>query len=398
MRRFSFLLIALAACAPEESEKPAREPRPDVVDADGDGFLSDEDCDDSRADVSPAASERCDGVDGDCDGLVDDAATDAPAWYADVDGDGFGAGAPTAACAAPAGTVARAGDCDDVRADVFPGAPEACDTVDSDCDGSLSDPEATDASLWYADADGDGFGDAAAGVAACEAPPGAVADATDCDDTRADVSPGAAETCDRVDDDCDGLVDEGFDADADGIASCAGDCDDDVPSVYPGAVEACDTFDNDCNGVADDGAGCPCAVEYWPDTLHPYLYCEATTDWYTADATCAALGYRLVTFDSAAEGTWVEATVAGYAENYWWVGFTDASSEGSWSWTDGSPTTYLNWNSGEPNNGHGHECVATSEEDCAMIRWSGSAWNDYPCACSWPSYVCEGLSEYRPQE
>ena len=76
---------------------------------------------------------------------------------------------------------------------------------------------------------------------------------------------------------------------------------------------------------------------------------------------------------------------------------TDAASEGSWGWADGSPVTYENWASGEPNNGHGHECIADSEEDCAMLKWSGAAWNDYPCGCDWPYAVCEGASEYRPQ-
>ncbi|MFY0538625.1 MopE-related protein [Nannocystis pusilla] len=62
---------------------------------------------------------------------------------------------------------------------------------------------------WYPDGDGDGFGAEEPVTVACEAPPGAVDVAGDCDDTWFEVNPGADELCNRgVDDDCDGLVDE----------------------------------------------------------------------------------------------------------------------------------------------------------------------------------------------
>ena len=103
-------------------------------------------------------------------------------------------------------------DCDDLDADAYPGADERCDGADNDCDGTTDEDDAVDAASWYADADGDGYGDSSgAATDACEAPSGYVSSdlATDCDDTDASVNPDAEETCNGVDDDCDGTADDG---------------------------------------------------------------------------------------------------------------------------------------------------------------------------------------------
>jgi Putative metal-binding motif len=112
----------------------------------------------------------------------------------DSDKDGFGADV----------------DCDDEDEAVFPGAAEACDGVDNDCDGESDNIAGGAGSVFYADADGDGFGDPVAEVEACEAPAGFVADGTDCDDGSGAAFPGGDELCDGLDNDCDDTTpDEG---------------------------------------------------------------------------------------------------------------------------------------------------------------------------------------------
>lgn len=114
---------------------------------------------------------------------------------------------------------------------------------DDSCDGLDNDCNGTMDDL---DLDADTYVDVACG-------------GPDCDDTDADVYPGRAESCDLADNNCDGEVDEGFDADDDGFSHCGGDCDNADGFINPEAVELCDGIDNDCNCISDsnhDGTYC----------------------------------------------------------------------------------------------------------------------------------------------
>jgi large repetitive protein len=282
------------------------------------GYVADaSDCDDADAALNPGATEICDGIDNDCDGLVDDDDTSVSGtttWYVDYDGDGYGGLRLTQrACDQPSSYVDNADDCDDGDAAAYPGADELCDGADNDCDGTVDEDDAIDGATFYADGDGDGYGDATSTTTACSAPSGYTADATDCDDSDAALNPGAAEICDGIDNDCDGLVDDDdddlsagttwyIDADGDGygstsysVAACSApsgyvadntDCDDLAASSYPGADELCDGDDNDCDGTVDEDEAID--ADTW--------YADADSDGYgdagsTYDACAAPSGY-----------------------------------------------------------------------------------------------------------
>jgi hypothetical protein len=158
---------------------------------------------------------------------------DAQLLYADLDGDTYGAGAPVA-CGVASNT-----DCNDGVAAINPGAAEVCNGIDDNCNGLTDDGLVF--VTYYADVDGDGFGNAASSVSTCDgAPAGYVADNTDCDDAQllyADLDgdtygAGAPVAC--------------------GVASNT-DCNDGNAAINPGAAEVCNGIDDNCNGLTDDG-------------------------------------------------------------------------------------------------------------------------------------------------
>ncbi|MCK6523385.1 putative metal-binding motif-containing protein, partial [Myxococcota bacterium] len=281
------LFLAALGCDPSK-DSPGEETAPpgDSVnnadsaadpDADGDGFTTVDDCDDGDAAINPAAEEVCDGQDNNCDGAADEGVLST--WYPDGDADGYGVleGA-VEDCEAPEGYSALGEDCDDADERFHPGADESdcADPNDYNCDGSVG----------YDDNDGDGF-------AACQ----------ECDDGDAAVSPGATETCDAIDNDCDGSIDDADDSldtstattyyrdgDADGYgdvdfptlacalpagyAADATDCDDGASGVNPGATEVCSGVDEDCDTLIDD------ADPSLDTTSGSVFYADADSDGY----------------------------------------------------------------------------------------------------------------------
>ncbi len=242
------LVSLLVGCSQDISVLKVR------VDDDGDGYAAEVDCNDARADVNPEAVETCDGEDNDCDGAIDADAIDADLYFVDVDGDGYGSDdGPLLSCAPVAGHTLAGGDCDDARSEVNPDGVEVCDGLDNDCNGAIDD-DASDMTRVFEDADGDGYGDAAVLVYVCEPRSGYVRDSTDCDDTDAAVYPNApeADCTDPTDYNCDASV--GYaDVDGDGSPACE-DCDDADGARSPLSEEVCDEadVDEDCDSLVDD--------------------------------------------------------------------------------------------------------------------------------------------------
>jgi hypothetical protein len=251
------------------------------LDDDNDGDPDVSDCASLDKTIYNGAVEFCNGKDDDCNLIVDDeGAKGCMSYYYDGDNDGYGNTAKAKCyCVETAKYSTQAGgDCNDSNMMVYPGAAELCNKNDDDCDGESDEQGATGCMPYYEDKDDDGFG---GGAPTCLCKPEGDFTALvsgDCNDGIKSSYPGAPETCDKFDNDCDSTVDEPgaggcayffSDTDGDGWGSndmmclCAalgnysaskgGDCDDSDPKRFPGAPEKCDGLDNNCNYTIDEG-------------------------------------------------------------------------------------------------------------------------------------------------
>jgi len=227
----------------------------------------------AACDAPEAVLEACNGGDDDCDGLTDEGLADQP--------DACTVPGATGECARGALRCADGGwACVAMGA----GTDELCDGLDNDCDGLTDEDGADDCVDYYVDGDHDLFGTSALVRCACARPDGFAATAGDCDDAHATARPGGTESCDGLDNDCDG----GTDGPATDVA-CSATCGDGARPCVGGVLQGCtapgthactdyavcasfDTCDacpaapaEACNGVDDDCDGLTDAAD--PDLL-----------------------------------------------------------------------------------------------------------------------------------
>jgi hypothetical protein len=246
-------------------------------DEDNDGYYTFEDCNDNDPMINPGASEICNGQDTDCNGLTDDGLT-IYTYYRDLDGDGFGGNSislDTCMDSPPPGFVDNNMDCNDSDTMINPNQSEICNDIDNNCNGIVND--GLEIYRYYADEDGDGYGNNVIYMDTCIsfAPSGFVTNDLDCNDWNGQINPDKIEICDGIDNDCNSIIDDGLttnryflDSDNDGfgtvtdfIDTCVTtppkgyvqddlDCNDNVSSINPNGLEIPDNgIDEDCNGI-----------------------------------------------------------------------------------------------------------------------------------------------------
>jgi hypothetical protein len=192
-----------------------------------------------------------------------------------------------------------------------------------------------------------------------------------------------------IDEDCDGMLDEADCACVNGTmqsctsGSCAGTqtCAGGVWGACStsSGVESCNGMDDDCNGTIDDGATCATSMcTVLRNAGSTYLRCLNDLSWDAARAHCMMYGYDLVVIDSMAEDTWLDSQDFGAD---WWIGLHDADSMRPYEWVYTPSGAFDGWRGGSPD--ASDECAFSDTSRATNDTWDNGS-------CSTPrNYFCE---------
>jgi hypothetical protein len=162
--------------------------------------------------------------------------------------------------------------------------------------------------------------------------------------------------------------DPGRDRDRDGTDECT-DCDDLNREIHPGAVETCNERDDDCNGEVDDGLECGACTALDVGEQH-FLLCAAGHTWFGGHMMCVRNGAVLAVPTADELPTVIEAAAA-LADEPWWLGANDGNYEGRWADPDGVALANPPWGPGAPDGG--------DDQNCALLSLDGT-WSDADCS------------------
>jgi hypothetical protein len=220
-----------------------------IVDLDGDGYDSSIDCNDNNPNIHPGATEICNGVDDNCNGQIDEGNVCSIPYYCDSDHDGYFSKLPSGTCnifnCTLVGCINTPGtDCDDNNSSVHPSATEICNGKDDNCDGAVDE----------------NLGTTICGLGICNH---TIQNCVNGVQQTCDPYQGVSnETCDGLDNNCNGQIDENL-----GTTTCGlGICNHTIQNCINGTqqtcnpyqgttTEVCDNKDNDCDGMTDETLG-----------------------------------------------------------------------------------------------------------------------------------------------
>ncbi|KAJ0055308.1 hypothetical protein NL108_014211 [Boleophthalmus pectinirostris] len=130
-----------------------------------------------------------------------------------------------------------------------------------------------------------------------------------------------------------------------------------------------------------------CPANWLPFSGSCYFIFHMTKNWEESKMLCERLGAHLAIIKSKKEQDFLWNIIPRGYPNLFWIGITDADSEGQWKWVDGTPLVEGFWEEGEPNNHGDEDCGYIMKADL-IIAVSIASWYDAPCSKNLP-FICE---------